>query len=161
MRSFLNQIEGKWISQRTTYYMKNNKIDNNKAEFIIRRLKNIDSLIQTDNQYSTQGMKKYDAYSITWNSIPKQNIVYNIFSTDSDLHAGSIRKVDNQIYTKYNFYLENSNSLQLNYVENNIQSTEKIHFVNPNLRISTSIIKKFGKCIAISFASEIKIDNMS
>nr|YP_010338306.1 hypothetical protein MW410_pgp124 [Bangia atropurpurea]UNJ18256.1 hypothetical protein [Bangia atropurpurea] len=144
--SFFDRSKGKWISQRTTYELSNKNMNSLQSRMII----------QSDNLSSNSNL----ITSLKWGDCYRQIIGdldnYNIINENTKFHL----KFTNQFSTKKLVTLctitdESLVSFKTRYGSMTIDET--YWFATNNLRLSTSIIKRFNVCVAVSFCSEIKV----
>nr|AHB35222.1 hypothetical chloroplast protein 149 [Neoporphyra perforata] len=144
--SFFDRSKGQWISQRTTYelYSKNT------------------SSLQSQMRIKSEVLPPESIVlaSLNWGAIYRQ-VTHSSFYQDID-------KYSNKFNLEFNNQLDNRKLLTLctvtdpsliNFKTRYGSTTidETYWFATNNLRLSTSIIKKFDTCVAVSFCSEIKV----
>lgn len=144
LKSLFENVEGSWLYNKTIYYLDAKKININKSQKQITKLKNLSLL---NNRY----ICKYKNFS-------NKEILYNYISTTNGCSTfGKLQKIYNNYIQEYEFQLNYNNNLKITYTKQNIKYTEYIYSINTNFRISIVIIKRLNKYIAICFNSEIKI----
>uniref|UniRef100_UPI003002F6EE Ycf58 n=1 Tax=Anunuuluaehu liula TaxID=3049639 RepID=UPI003002F6EE len=144
LNTLFDNIEGKWLSHKTIYYLNTKKININKCQKQIIRLKNL----SLEN----------NGYICRYKNLSDQEIVYNYIPTTNKYSTfGILQKIYNNCIKEYQFQLKDNNNLKIRYIRQDIKYTEYIYTVNTNFRISIVIIKRLNQYIAICFNSEIKI----
>nr|YP_007947764.1 hypothetical protein 149 [Neoporphyra haitanensis]AGG37013.1 hypothetical protein 149 [Neoporphyra haitanensis] len=144
--SFFDRSKGKWISQRTTYELRNKNMSSVQSQM----------RIQSGNLLS--GSTRLA--SLNWGEIFRQ-VNHNSYSQDTSKYNG-------QFNLEFSNHLNNRRLLTsctvtdpslVNFKTRYGSTTidETYWFATSNLRLSTSIIKKFDTCVAVSFCSEIKV----
>jgi CpeS-like protein len=145
--NFLEINSGTWVTQRTTYFFQNNMTNVQKSKVLIKRSKDKKTI------RNEQG-----GYSSSISDILHQHITYSLQPTSFyEQNIENIIKVMGQISTSILVYMNKLNYISVRSSIGNLNSSEKIWLINPNLRISFSIIKKANICVAISFSSDIRI----
>nr|YP_009244754.1 hypothetical protein Ppul_169 [Pyropia pulchra]AMK96996.1 hypothetical protein Ppul_169 [Pyropia pulchra] len=146
LKSFFNRSKGKWISQRTTYELSN------------KNMSSVQSQIQTKLDESPSESTIF--VSLNWGEIFRQ--IKN-HSRDQDVNKYNDKfnlEFSNQLNSRKLFTLCTATDPSLISFKTRYGSTtvdETYWFATNNLRLSTSIIKKFDTCVAVSFCSEIKV----
>lgn len=157
------KIEGNWIIQSTTYSLLKNKILTSSNQINWKTVKNKEniSLIKLllkniIEKYCISNSSIYILESINKKRLEK---FYKFFLYNQELEKGYLLKLDNSgnILSKSEFVYKSSQYLRINHNRDGFYVIEDIYFINPNLKIVKSIIKKNKQCIGISFSSEIKI----
>ena len=160
-RFFVNRIEGNWVIQNTNYSLINNTINTSINQISWKQIKNTNNEIDLilKNIMAKFYMTNSSIYIMEYNKNERIEKFYKFFLYDKKTNTGNILKLNHSgnIVSKASFNYENNKYLYINYQHDGFNITEKIYFINHNLKIVKSIIKKNAKCIGISFSSEIKI----
>lgn len=128
----------KWISNKTLYFIKNQKVYKYKEHIQIIESINIDrSLIKIVN-YSIKSKEVYYKSHVLQKS-SKQYI-----------------KISNNINYLYNLNFIKDNYIHYKYKEKSSAYDEYIYSINNNLKISIAILKKTKQYYAVVFTSYIK-----
>nr|YP_009237331.1 hypothetical protein [Wildemania schizophylla]AKS28378.1 hypothetical protein [Wildemania schizophylla] len=142
--SFFSRSQGKWISQRTTYELSSKNVNSSQSEVTAQLKQSLSNSVVLLN----------------WANISRQ-IIHNIVD-QSNLHNNyrfNLRfttKLDiDEILTSCTVSDQSLVSFKTRYGITTIDET--YWFVTHNLRLSTTIIKNFNTCVAVSFCSEIKV----
>lgn len=144
--SFFDRSKGKWISQRTTYELSNKNMSSIQSQMTMKIGNSLSGSIILA--------------SLNWGDIYRQVAHY------AKNHSRS--EYDNKFNLQFSNQLNNHKLLTLCIVtdpslisfKTRYGSTtidETYWFATNNLRLSTSIVKRFNTCVAVSFCSEIKV----
>nr|YP_010338595.1 chromophore lyase cpcS/cpeS [Rhodaphanes brevistipitata]UNJ18545.1 chromophore lyase cpcS/cpeS [Rhodaphanes brevistipitata] len=164
MQNFLSTLQGKWLSQQTLYNVCLEQTQSHNCEVFYDYKSNYE-LLMNKLQAKSKKFKTLDTLQISWtNGMPhlknEVNYVVYFFSMD-ELSSGDFikwnRKRSNSLIKgKFNW----SQAGILNFIVSNdiFSINEKIYLPTYKLRLSTSVIKKYGICIFVSFVSEIKFN---
>jgi len=160
---FNEQMTGNWIVQSTNYSSKKNS---DFIEILTNKVK-YTNLINTDfylkllsNDLNINYLnKKIEIYCIEFqaknNEINKQ---YLLVLNDNNNQTIFLKFNDKFEYlNKFKVQIASKKYLSIVSENKNMKIIEKIYFLNSNLKVIKTIIKKHEKDIAISFSSEIRI----
>lgn len=163
--NFLEKTVGDWFSQRTTYYLPENQVENSKANVTV-------TLLSSEDERVTQLAQKYNlnldlslgAIASQWDNSPdwgkpKQTgeSLMLIFRSQDNLNQGKIVRVVNSSQIVMGEYqLAEDESLILKITENNQYIEERINFASENLRLRNTILKQDDQVRQTCFYSEIK-----
>lgn len=169
INKFLEQTEGKWFSQRTTYNLlaKENSVENSKADLTIEILPpDNPQIINFCQQNRLNSNLILGAIASSWdNSVdwgkPKQqgSSMLTLEKDENNEQIGKIFRVINKPEKKViigSYILGNDEALTLILQEDNYYIEERIWFASPNLRLRTTLTKNENNCTITSFYSEIK-----
>jgi hypothetical protein len=154
--NFFTLNKGQWVVQRTLYNIKDENIYNHQYDIKINYPTNSHILRKEEKLQHLPKLELFVNHSIT-----KDISILPIEKRQEKFSKGNIKKILHENTIKYNFILY-SNSVNYISLVNKIGSLtifERIWFVNPNLRLSISLIKKKNKYLLTSFTSEIKINS--
>jgi len=143
--NFLDTSIGKWMNQRTTYVTEQDLLVLHQSETIINNTAAIDDL----NRKNMPGIKRI--YQI------KSNTDTEVIDILKDINENYKKKLEHKTINILSHYTNSKNHLSLKTNIGSLTNIEKVWFVNPNLRLGMSFIKKGNKCVAITFSSDIKI----
>lgn len=160
---FNEQMKGNWIVQSTHYSSKKNsefiEILTNKVKYTNLINTNFYLKLLSKNLNLNYSNKKTEIYCIEFESKKNEiNKQYLLIFHDNNNQTILLKfnhkfeylnKFKVQIYSKKYLSIVSKNE--------NITIIEKIYFLNINLKVIKTIIKKQKKTIAISFSSEIRI----
>lgn len=144
--SFFDRSKGKWISQRTTYKLSDKKMNSLQSRMIIKP-----NQLSSNSQLIT---------SLKWGKISRQitkdMTVQNIVNDNCKFHLRFTNKFNTkQLVTLCSITDKSLLTFKTRY--GTITIDETYWFATNNLRLSTSIIKRFNVCVAVSFCSEIRV----
>lgn len=154
IKTFFEQSEGKWFTQRTRYDLAQKKVENGKAELTVELLNQDDNAVfDLYNQASSQikanpGQEKQTlevaGAKISWDNQSvgeKGASLIVLIPDDQQLQQGQlIQKVVNseQLPTVGNFVIGEDEALTLSTLSNsNGLIKERLWFAHPNLRLRT------------------------
>lgn len=165
IHNFLEKTVGDWFSQRTTYHLPENQVENSKANVTLTLLSpDDDKITQLARQYHFNLDLSLGAIASQWDNSPdwgkpKQTgeSLILIFRSEDELNQGKIVRVLNssQIVTG-EYQLAEDESLILKITENNQYIEERINFASENLRLRNTILKQDNQVRQTCFYSEIK-----
>nr|QHO64189.1 Chromophore lyase [Lympha mucosa] len=154
--NFFTLNKGKWVVQRTLYNIENKDIYNHNYDIKIN--------FPLDS-YAFREKKKLDRVlelTLFINNTLNQDISSLMIEKMNEKHnRGNIKKFLKMNNITYNFILHSNSVNYISLINQIGQLTifEKVWFVNSNLRLSISLIKKKNKYLLTSFTSEIKINS--
>lgn len=165
IHNFLEKFVGDWFSQRTTYHLPENQVDNTKANVTLTLLPpDDDKVTQLAQQHHLNLDLSLGAIASHWDNSPdwgkpKQTgeSLMLIFRSEDDVNKGKIVRIINLsqvIRGEYN--LEQDESLTFKITENNQYIEERITFASDNLRLRNTILKQDNQVRQTCFYSEIK-----
>lgn len=157
IKTFLTQTAGNWFSQRTTYNIAHDEVDNSKANLTINLLPTVDNALSS--QYHLNRDLALGSIKSHWDNTPdfgkpKQQgettmLIFRDEETDNHgkiLRDGLVGKYTLAEDESLTFIIEKDNQ----YIE------ERIWFASENLRLRNTILKQNGQVIQTSFYSEIR-----
>ncbi|WP_324282787.1 phycobiliprotein lyase [Cyanobacterium aponinum UTEX 3222] len=173
INNFLDKFVGDWFSQRTTYHLPQNQVDNAKANVTLTLLTADDSKItQLANQYHFNLDLSLGAFGVaaplvlasSWDNSPdwgkpKQTgeSLMLIFRSEDDLNKGNIVRITNSSeIVKGEYVLAEDESLILRIIKDDQYLEERINFASDNLRLRNTIFKHNNQVRQTCFYSEIK-----
>lgn len=160
----ISKMSGLWVTQSTYYSLieKNNKESNtliNKVEWTNISCDSHDynfMISKISKEYIHNLIFLYRIESL--NNEYNKNTYYVLFQKKGSKNISVLRFNKNWILINQSVIHESTNNyLCLISDINNLTVVQKIYFLNSNVKVIKSIIKKSHQCIATSFASEIKI----
>lgn len=165
INTFIEKTAGNWFSQRTTYKINKETVDNSKANLNINLLeKNSDQAKTICQENGLDIENNINIITSDWDNSPdwgkpKQigNSTIVINHDSNDLKTGKIwRLLGNKKVLEGKFFIAEDNSITFTINQNNQYVEEKIWFANDNLRLRNTVIKHKNQVIETSFYSEIK-----
>lgn len=144
--SFFDRSKGKWISQRTTYELSSKNMSSVQSQM---RIKLDKSLSQSPV-----------VASLNWGKVCRQIMEHscgkNINANNAKFNLQFSSQVNNyKLSTLCTATDPSLISFKTRYGSTTIDET--YWFATSNLRLSTSVVKQFDTCVAVSFCSEIKV----
>lgn len=165
INTFLDKTVGEWFSQRTTYNMSPDGVDNSKANVAINILSSTTSQVtQLCHQYNLNLDLSLGAIVSSWENSPDwgktkqqgENSLLIFRDADDDNTGIILRLLKENKGVMGKYILAEDESLTLMMEENNQSITERIWFANNNLRFRNTVIKQNQQVIQTSFYSEIR-----
>ena len=157
---FIDRMEGKWVRQRTIYYLNTKKVKSFREEFIWERLEEsrlLPSIFSSIYRIQCSSINFHSANII---SIYKDKLKnnYNVFLYDVLKKRGSITFLNSKKegLMNYSYYIDKNDHLVISYCKGNLRFNEKIVWISRNLRNTVTMIRIKNKLLSISFSSEIK-----
>lgn len=168
IQEFFQQSAGKWSSQRTSHHLAFRQAESGKSEIKIEMLPKEDpEVIKLCEQYEIDPALAWGAARVTWDGT---------MEWDQEKHAGSTILVPIPDADKPNegkllrdvgyaekasvagrYIMGSDDAMTLITDYETMYSEERIWFASPNLRLRTSILKRFGGFSMASFCSEIRL----
>uniref|UniRef100_A0A832H4C7 Chromophore lyase CpcS/CpeS n=1 Tax=Oscillatoriales cyanobacterium SpSt-402 TaxID=2282168 RepID=A0A832H4C7_9CYAN len=165
---FFELSSGKWFSQRTSHHLAFKQSEAGKSELVIEMLDKADpEVIKLCEQYSIDPATALCGARVTWNGT---------MEWDEEKHAGSTVLVPVADLETPNegkllretgyaekapvagrYVMGGDEALTLITEYETMYSEERLWFASPNLRLRTSILKRFGGFSMASFCSEIRM----
>nr|YP_010336679.1 chromophore lyase cpcS/cpeS [Rhodospora sordida]UNJ15085.1 chromophore lyase cpcS/cpeS [Rhodospora sordida] len=158
----LSNLEGKWLAQQTLYNVILEKTYSQKSEVYYKLIRSTSPLLPNINKQIPQ-YDNLDVLEVSWqNSDTQLEHIICFFSISlQKTRQGKFIKWDQHQTNKLttgNFKWNKHGILNLTTSKTNLRINEKIYTPTNRLKLSSSIIKKYGICISVSFISEIKFN---
>nr|YP_010196347.1 hypothetical protein LKZ37_pgp121 [Gracilaria cearensis]UAD83744.1 hypothetical protein [Gracilaria cearensis] len=147
--NILNKLEGKWICQRTNYFIHHNKGSYDQREIKLKQMHNINISQEEDNI----------VYHYQLHNPQNNQKTYYLFFKKEQSEFGELHKITNDQIKYYRFKIYTYNCIKIESVKEKIVYYEYIYLINPKFKITISVLKENQKYLAVSFISEIKISN--
>ncbi|KAI0556478.1 ycf58 (chloroplast) [Gracilaria domingensis] len=148
-KNILDRLEGKWICQRTNYFIHHNKISYDQKEIKLKEIHNMNISPVEGNLVHHYQLQN-----------PKNNQkTYYLFFRKEQSEFGKLHKIINDQIKYYRFKIYTYNCIKIESVKEKIVYCEYIYLINPKFKITISVLKEKQKYLAVSFMSEIKISN--
>nr|UAD87797.1 hypothetical protein [Gracilaria textorii] len=148
-KNIVNKLEGKWICQRTNYFIHHNKISYGQKEIKLKQIHKI-NISQEENDI----VNHYQLHNLQNNQK-----TYYLFFQKEQCDFGKLHKITNDQIKYYRFKIYTYNCIKIESVTERIVYYEYIYLINPKFKITISVLKENQKYLALSFISEIKISN--
>ncbi|MDG2617912.1 phycobiliprotein lyase [Thermoleptolyngbya sichuanensis A183] len=165
---FFEQSSGKWFSQRTSHHLAFKQTESGKSDIVIDLLSKDDpAVIALCQQYEIDPALALCGARVTWDGT---------MEWDKEKHEGSTvivpvadaeqpnegKMLREQGYAEKapvagRYVMGDDNSLTLITEYETMYSEERLWFASPNLRLRTSILKRFGGFSMATFCSEIRM----
>ncbi|HEY9700290.1 MAG TPA: phycobiliprotein lyase [Trichocoleus sp.] len=165
---FFQQSSGKWFSQRTSHHLAFKQTEGGKSDIKIEMLPKDDpEVIKLCQQYEVDPAQALCGARVTWDGS---------MEWDEEKHTGSTVLVPIADPEQPNqgkllresgyaekapvagrYIMGNDDSLTLITEYETMYSEERLWFASPNLRLRTSILKRFGGFSMATFCSEIRM----
>jgi len=165
INTFIDKITGSWFSQRTTYNINQEEVDNSKANLTINLLDiNAPEVKEKISQKSLNVDDNVIGISEIWDTSPdwgkpkKQGQSFILLAkNEDDLTKGDFwRFLSNNEVLEGKYILAEDESLTLTIEKDDQYIEERIWFANDNLRLRNTVVKNDGTVVQTCFYSEIK-----
>lgn len=168
IQEFFQLSAGKWFSQRTSHHLAFKQAENGKSDITIEMVSQDDpAVIQLCEQYDVDPALAWGGARVTWDGT---------MEGDNEKHAGSTVLVPIADPDKPNegkllrdvgyaekaavagrYIMGSDDALTLITDYETMYSEERLWFASPNLRLRSSILKRFGGFSMATFCSEIRM----
>ncbi len=168
IKEFFEQSAGKWFSQRTSHHLAFKQAESGKSNLTIEMLNADDpEVIKLCEQYNLDPQHALCGARVTWDGT---------MEWDKEKHQGSTVLVPVPDVEKPNegqllremgyaekapvagrYIMGSDQALTLITEYETMYSEERLWFASPNLRLRTSILKRFGGFSMASLSSEIRM----
>jgi hypothetical protein len=168
IKEFFEQSAGKWFSQRTSHHLAFKQAESGKSNLTIEMLNADDpEVIKLCEQYNIDPQHALCGARVTWDGT---------MEWDKEKHQGSTVLVPVPDVEKPNegqllremgyaekapvagrYIMGSDQALTLITEYETMYSEERLWFASPNLRLRTSILKRFGGFSMASLSSEIRM----
>jgi CpeS-like protein len=168
IKEFFQLSAGKWFSQRTSHHLAFKQAESGKSDIRIEILSADDpAAIKLCQQYEIDTALVWGGVRVTWDGTMDWDKVKNVGSSvlvpipDPDRPEGGklLRDIGyagkSAIAGRY--ILGKDDALTLISEDETMYSEERLWFASPNLRLRTSILKRFDGFSKASFCSEIRM----
>lgn len=165
---FFEQSSGKWFSQRSSHHLAFKQSEAGKSDIVIEMLdRSAPEVIKLCEQYSVDPATALCGARVSWDGT---------MEWDEEKHSGSTVLVPIADPEKANegkllremgyaekapvagrYVMGDDGALTLITEYDTMYSEERLWFASPNLRLRTSILKRFGGFSMASFCSEIRM----
>ena len=160
---FTHQMTGQWITQSTNYPLSSYSINSSKLMNrmtwinISDQTHHISSIKQSINRINMKdSIYLYKVQFTDAFNVMNNYYVALLYETTGQV---CLWKLNNKLEPINQFIIQNYSTYHLSLMSSigNITILEKIYFLNTNVKIIKSIIKRANKYVATSFSSEIRI----
>ena len=174
IKEFFEQSAGKWFSQRTSHHLAFKQAENGKSNIAIEMLcADAPEVVKLCEQYDINPQLALCGARVTWDGMMEWD---GDGDADKEQHKGSTVLVpvpdpdkpnEGQLLREMGYaekapvagrYIMGSDdALTLITDYETMYSEERLWFASPNLRLRTSILKRFGGFSMASLSSEIRL----
>ncbi|MBW4648801.1 MAG: phycobiliprotein lyase [Kastovskya adunca ATA6-11-RM4] len=168
IKEFFEQSAGKWFSQRTSHHLAFKQSESGKSNLTIEMLEVDDpKVIQLCEQYEVDPKEALCGARVSWEGTMEWDEEKHEGSTvlvpvpDADHHQKG-RLLREMGYAEKapvagRYVMGDDDALTLITDYETMYSEERLWFASPNLRLRTSILKRFGGFSMASLSSEIRM----
>nr|QUE30058.1 Ycf58 [Erythrocladia irregularis] len=161
--TFFNVNKGNWISQKTSYNPNLKNHTTIKGKVCIEKNVITSMIAKQTLPINTIEENNLKTFNINWGQAKNQRhtVVIALEHQHTKQNCkGKVYKYDQNSERKI---LEGTcqfknDILTLNLTNGEFEAEERIWFVNSNVKLTNSVIKRKKECILLSFSSEIKIE---
>ncbi|MGB8698383.1 MAG: phycobiliprotein lyase [Thermosynechococcaceae cyanobacterium] len=167
---FLNLCSGKWVSQRTTHQLIEQKNQSNRSDLQIDSLEPTHAdVIALCQQRNIDPALAYGGLQITWSEVtdayfqsrfkPRnegQTLLVPILDPTQPDMGQVLRKLSTDI-SLGTLSLGADETLTLVFDTDGLVAEERMWFASPNLRLRSSLMTQNGTVVASAFCSEIRM----
>jgi hypothetical protein len=165
---FFEQSSGKWFSQRTSHHLAFKQTESGKSDIVIDLLSKDDpAVVALCQQYEIDPALALCGARVTWDGTMEwdkekhegSTVIVPVADADQPNEGKMLRE---QGYAEKapvasRYVMGDDDSLTLITEYETMYSEERLWFASPNLRLRTSILKRFGGFSMATFCSEIRM----
>jgi hypothetical protein len=165
---FFEQSSGKWFSQRTSHHLAFKQTESGRSDIVIDLLNKGDpAVVALCQQYEIDPALALCGARVTWDGTMEwdkekhegSTVIVPVADTDQPNEGKMLRE---QGYAEKapvagRYVMGDDDSLTLITEYETMYSEERLWFASPNLRLRTSILKRFGGFSMATFCSEIRM----
>lgn len=168
---FFDLSAGKWFSQRTSHHLAFKQSEAGKSELQIDMLAKDDpAVIQLCEQYSFNPAEALCGARVTWTGTMEwdkekhegSTVLVPVADPNNPMEGKLLRELGyaEKAPVAGRYVMGSDEALTLITEYETMYSEERLWFASPNLRLRTSILKRFGGFSLASFCSEIRTGNL-
>ncbi|MBR8836357.1 MAG: phycobiliprotein lyase [Stigonema ocellatum SAG 48.90 = DSM 106950] len=168
IEEFLQLSAGKWFSHRTSHDLVFKQSKNGKSDLIIEMLaSDHPDVVKLCQQYEIDPSRANCGARVNWNGTmdsdqEKQSgsTVLVIVPDEGNPNEGKLLQeivYDDRTPVVGRYNMGSDDALTLTIESETMSSEERLWFASPNLRMRTSMVKRFGGFTQASFTSEIRM----
>ncbi len=165
---FFEQSSGKWFSQRTSHHLAFKQSESGKSDIRIEMIdKDAPDVIKLCEQYEVDPSLALCGARVTWDGTMEWDeekhsgnaVLVPIADEDSPNRGKLLRDMGYAEKTPVagRYVMGEDGALTLITEYETMYSEERLWFASPNLRLRTSILKRFGGFSMATFCSEIRM----
>ena len=162
IKEFLQQCEGRWFAQRTSYQVNQEKFENNKSEITVELLSSErPEVIELCQQHEIEPQRSLGGIQSSWEQSaggPQKGATVLVFVPDSDSkHQGKLlQSTRSDASVAAGHFLLREEALTLTITDGTASLEERLWFASSNLRLRTSLLKQGNDLSTTCFYSEIR-----
>lgn len=168
IKEFFELSAGKWFSQRTSHHLAFKQSESGKSDIKIEMLPADDpEVIKLCEQYEISPQLAWGGARVTWDGTMEwdetkhagSTVLVPIADPDKPNEGKLLRDVGyaEKAAVAGRYIMGSDEALTLITEYDTMYSEERLWFASPNLRLRTSILKRFGGFSMASFCSEIRM----
>ncbi|MBE9127319.1 MULTISPECIES: phycobiliprotein lyase [unclassified Coleofasciculus] len=168
IKEFFEQSTGRWFSQRTSHHLAFRQAENGKSNITIEMLAaDTSEVLQLCQQYSVDPVLAICGARVTWDGTMDwdeekhqgSTVLVPVADPDKPNEGQLLREMGYAekapVAGRYSMGDDGALTLITDY--ETMYSEERLWFASPNLRLRTSILKRFGGFSMASLSSEIRL----
>jgi phycoerythrin-associated linker protein len=169
IQEFFQLCAGKWVSQRTTHYLMEQKNQSDRSDLWLDFVDPIDpEVVELCQQYSIGSSQIYGGLKIRWSEVadayqsrfkPKKEgsaLLVLVMGSENLTTGRMLRRLGtDSVMGSYSFGTDEALTLYMSI--NGLATEERLWFASPNLRFRSSFTQQDGAVCITSFCSEIRI----
>ena len=165
---FFQQSAGKWFSQRTSHHLAFKQSESGKSDIVIEMLPSNDpEVVKLCEQYEIDPTLALCGARVTWNGTMEwdeekhtgSTVLVPIADPENPKEGKLLREMGyaEKAPVAGRYRMGDDEALTLITEYESMYSEERLWFASPNLRLRTSILKRFGGFSMATFCSEIRM----
>lgn len=170
IKEFFEQSAGKWFSQRTSHHLAFKQAEHGKLNIVVEMLPaDAPDVVKLCQQYNVEPQNALCGARVTWNGTmewdqdkEKQEgttVLVPVPDPDKPNEGKLLREMGyaEKAPVAGRYIMGDDDALTLITDYETMYSEERLWFASPNLRLRSSILKRFGGFSMASFSSEIRM----
>uniref|UniRef100_B8HUA1 Chromophore lyase CpcS/CpeS n=1 Tax=Cyanothece sp. (strain PCC 7425 / ATCC 29141) TaxID=395961 RepID=B8HUA1_CYAP4 len=168
IKEFFELSAGKWYSQRSSHHLAFKQTEGGKSELRVESLASDDpAVIQLCHQYNIDPVQAFCGARVSWDGTMEwdeekhqgSTVLVAIADPDCPGEGQLLREMGyaEKAPVAGRYKMGSDDALTLITEYETMYSEERLWFASPNLRLRTSILKRFGGFSMASFTSEIRL----
>ena len=163
IKEFLQQCEGRWFAQRTSYQLNQEKFENSKSEITIERLSSErPEVIELCQQHKIEPQRSLGGIQSSWEqsaaggSQKRSTVLVFVPDDDTEQQGKLLQSTRTDASVAAGHFLLGDEALTLTITDGTASFEERLWFASPNLRLRTSLFKQGDGLSTTCFYSEIR-----